>query len=44
MTLQERCVEILTEMLKREPTAQEIGNVMTDANIVNRAMIELLGG
>jgi hypothetical protein len=41
MTLQQKCVEILTDMLKRQPTPQEIGNVMTDANIVNRAIIEL---
>jgi hypothetical protein len=42
MTLKDRCIEILTEMLNRTPTPQEIGNVMTDANIVNRAISELL--
>lgn len=42
MTLQEKCIEILTGMLKREPTEQEIGNVLTDANIVNRALIEMI--
>lgn len=42
MTLQDKCIEILTAMLKREPTAQEIANVMTDSNIVNQAMIQLM--
>lgn len=38
-TVEDHAVEILRDMLKREPTQTEIGNVTTDTNIMSQATL-----
>ena len=40
--LETKVKELLTQYLNREPTETEVGNMMTDTNLVNQAIAALM--